>query len=159
MSLCHTNVIENDEEEEDSDDSSRSSGRASFLGKLSLSMSRKKSIDKKSVDGSESEGTELKDSAQKKKKKRAKKLVEIDSESEPTYDESATHDDDNDDNDNDDDEIEFDPSVMPRYAGQSPDEVALCLAAARNGYVFLGATPSRMSLAVRDSDNEWHREQ
>lgn len=46
--------------------------------------------------------------------------------------------------------------TIPAYSGQSPDEVALCTTAARNGFVFVGATQSRMTLQQRDGEL-WRR--
>jgi magnesium-transporting ATPase (P-type) len=48
---------------------------------------------------------------------------------------------------------------VPKYSASSPDEIALAAAAARNGFVFLGATQSAMTIGVRDNKDAWHREQ
>jgi phospholipid-translocating ATPase len=48
--------------------------------------------------------------------------------------------------------------VTPSYSGSSPDEVALCRAAAQNGFAFVGGTQSQSVLRVQRDDGSWHEE-
>jgi phospholipid-translocating ATPase len=47
---------------------------------------------------------------------------------------------------------------VPAYSGSSPDEVALCRAAGKNGFAYVGGTQSMSVLRVLDTKNQWVEE-